>query len=112
MEKPNAYVSQIIKTVFIETGYAIVIAFISFCKGMLNTLVTQAASESEISRLNGQTPLALSESLIHYNNTLHFFANALIIVFIVLGVYTLYKSAITIMKITKKTEESDSSENK
>lgn len=89
--KVKTLVTNLIKLIFVETFYGLIISTISLGKKILLTVVSNGAGTAEISRLNGETSLAISETLANYNNTLQLAANAFIIVFVILMLYSLYK---------------------
>lgn len=84
-------VSNLIRLIFVETFYGLIISTISLGKKILATIVSNGAASTEISRLKGDTSLVVAETLADYSNTLNLAANAFIVVVAILMAYSLYK---------------------
>lgn len=91
-------VKNVIKLVFVEMGWGLLLGLLSTFKKILETVVGQGAATAEIQRLNGEVPLVVTEALMNYNNNLHLISNGLIFVIIILMVYSAYKAVMKILK--------------
>lgn len=83
-------IKNTIKLVLGETAYGLLISLICVVKNVIQTLAAQGAATSEIQRLKGEMPMAVSEILMRYNNSLHLISNCLIFIIVILMAYAVY----------------------
>ncbi len=91
MKPVNVIVKNTIKQIVIQTVYLIIVSVLNIIKDVLNTVVTQYASGSEIERLRGETSIIFTELLMRYNNSLHLITNGLMLIVFVYMIYSAYK---------------------
>ena len=84
-------VKNTIKFVFVEVCYGLILSVVALGQKIINTIVTQGATTSEVQRLKGETPLVVTEVLKNYNNSINLVTVGLCVVIVILMIYSAYK---------------------